>query len=203
MLVRDSAVPEVDLSRVKPPFELSQIGEEYEESDSFPLDMIKADNMAIADYVQQKGLGTLITGQAGSWKTTRLVELIKKSDNPVVLCYTNKACDNIRERLPKRLQGCVHTLDSFFSDRSYDKLKGKDLFIDEYSMELNNWMNVIYDGYPIEVRPESSHVWRCQSDQPNRELQDYICSHRFELEYIKGSNRYDKELNSLLERIKS
>ena len=34
MLVRDSAVPEVDLSRVKPPFELSQIGEEYEPTTS-------------------------------------------------------------------------------------------------------------------------------------------------------------------------
>ena len=45
------------------------------------------------------------------------------------------------------MQWYGHTLDSFFSDWSYDKLKGNDLFVDEYSMAPNKWMNVIYDGY--------------------------------------------------------
>lgn len=58
-------------------------------------------------------------------------------DNPLVLCYTNKACSNICERLPKRFQGCEHTFDPHFSDKNYEKLKGKDVFIDEYSMVTN------------------------------------------------------------------
>ena len=72
--------------------------------------------------------------------------MVKWSGNPLVLCYSNKACGNIREKLPKDT-AFVRTFDSYFSDRNYDKLKGKVVFIDEYSMVPNKWKNVIYDGF--------------------------------------------------------
>lgn len=59
----------------------------YEELGSSRFDMIKVvrDNLVVHDFTQQKGPGTLITGQVGSGKTTRLVEMIKHADHPLVL----------------------------------------------------------------------------------------------------------------------
>ena len=110
------------------------------------IEAVIRDNLVVGDFAQKRAPATRITGQAGSGKATRLVIMIKELGNPLVLCYTNKACGNIRETFPKDT-AFVQIFDSYFSDRNYGKLKGKDVFIDEYSMVPNKWKNVIYDGF--------------------------------------------------------
>ena len=188
MVMCNCPVPEVDTSRVKPPFELNQIGSVYEEPDFVTLDMIKIirDNITISDFDQQKGLGERIYWQAGSGKTTRLVELIQSAERPLVLCYTNKACSSIRERLQEGLHDVVHTFDSYFSDR-----KDGDLFLDEYSMIPNKWMNVVYDNFrKHNIRFVNRNVRRRQPDQSDRKP-----SHYLQLQQIRGNRPHVRTEN--------
>lgn len=88
----------------------------------------------VEDYVVKEGDGCIFTGQAGSGKTTKLVEMV--NDNSIVLSFINKAIENVKSRLSERANLCF-TFDSYFCEwkgRDVDSLEGKTIFIEEYSM---------------------------------------------------------------------
>ena len=57
--------------------------------------------MDIKDYNVEIGNGYIFIGQAGSGKTTKLCNMVKNEENPLVLSFTNKAIENVKSRLIK------------------------------------------------------------------------------------------------------
>ena len=160
-------------------------------------------------YVNPKNLGKghIYHGIPGSGKTKKLLELAKPED--LVFCFTNKACENIRQRSNNTLN--VRTFDSYFSGEKGSKkhcemLKGKRVFVDEFSMVPNKWMTLLYKTfckYGIEVFLFGDPN---QCDPVDAQVFDYLNSHGIrqmcpgvsELKYIEGSSRYDSKTHSLL-----
>ena len=83
-----------------------------------------------------------------------------KVDNPIVLSFTNKSVENVKNRLIKMGFGkneankICHTFDSYFCEFScinvetnIKSLKNKTIFIEEFSMVPNKWITLIYKAY--------------------------------------------------------
>ena len=68
----------------------------------------------------KNGKGCIYNGQAGSGKTTRLCQMVIEAENPIVLTFTNKAIENVKNRLiqmgydNKKTNKICYTFDSFF-----------------------------------------------------------------------------------------
>ena len=116
------------------------------------------ENMTFDDYNTKKGKGCIFTGQAGSGKTTKLCQMVREAENPLVLSFTNKAIENVKNRLVSTgmhkdvANNICRTFDSYFcewSDISYhpENVKNKTVFIEEFSMVPNKWMTRICNAY--------------------------------------------------------
>lgn len=57
--------------------------------------------MDTRDYKSIVGDGFVYAGSVGTGKTTKLIELVLKAENPIILSFTNKAMVNIKYRLQK------------------------------------------------------------------------------------------------------
>lgn len=57
--------------------------------------------MDTKDYKSIVGDGYVYAGSAGTGKTTKLIELALKAENPLILSFTNKTIVNIKCRLQK------------------------------------------------------------------------------------------------------
>ena len=57
------------------------------------------ENMDYNSYEAVKVKGCIFTRQAGSGKTTLLCEIVKKTEKPLILAFSNKAIINMNERL--------------------------------------------------------------------------------------------------------
>ena len=84
--------------------------------------------------------------------------MVIEAENPIVLTFTNKAIENVKNRLiqmgydNKKTNKICYTFDSFFCDwygRSVSSLDGKTIFIEEFSMVPNNWMTIIYKAFSM------------------------------------------------------
>ena len=104
------------------------------------------ENMDMSDYKMENGRGCIYNAQAGSGKTTKLCKMVQETKKPIVLSFTNKAIQNIKNRLIKNgldkddVNKICHTFDSYFcewSDGNYHDLKDKTIFIEEFhSMKI-------------------------------------------------------------------
>ena len=180
------------------------------------------ENMNISDYKIESGKGCIYNGQAGSGKTTKLCETIMKVDNPIVLLFTNKSVENVKNRLIKMGFGkneankICHTFDSYFCEFScinvetnIKSLKNKTIFIEEFSMVPNKWITLIYKAYlnfnnKIYMFGDPN---QCEPVEPGSQIHyDYLesktiremCPKVETLKYIERSCRYDKQTHEML-----
>ena len=166
------------------------------------------------------GEGVIYNGQAGSGKTTKLCEMMTEEDDPIVLSFTNKAVENVKNRLKNSVHNWLgfdskcHTFDSYFCDwhgRSIDSLEGKTVFIEEFSMVPNKWMTMIYKAFvmfgikiymfgdPNQCSPVEGGS-QIHYDYLYSETVKQMCPGRETLEYIEKSCRYDKKTHEILNK---
>ena len=155
----------------------------------------------------------MILGQAGTGKSYLLTNMATKDD--ITLCYTNKACNNLRDKgVPN-----VFTFDMYFNEHldnaSYVKRlnKYKKIMVDELSMTPSRFFiilsqlgaegsesephQILLFGDMNQCKPvESSGVWYDYShSQFINALTNYK---RVELQYVEGKSRYDRRLFAAL-----
>ena len=83
-------------------FSTKKIGKAYvTDSDLSYFEKHYRENMDISFYKVESGKGCIFNGQAGSGKTHRLCKMVMKAENPIVLAFTNKAVENVKNRLCK------------------------------------------------------------------------------------------------------
>ena len=81
-------------------FSTKKIGKAYiTDSELVYFEKHYRENMDMSDYKMENGKGCIYNGQAGSGKTHTLCDKVKKTENPLVLSYTNKAIENVKNRL--------------------------------------------------------------------------------------------------------
>ena len=140
-------------------FSTEKIGRSYiTDSELVCFEKHYRENMDITDYKIETGRGCIYNGQAGCGKTTKLCELVEKAKNPLVLAFTNRAVENVKNRLIKNgydkydANKTCFTFDSYFCEwngRNIDSLDGKTIFIEEFSMVPNKWMTIIYKAFTM------------------------------------------------------
>lgn len=54
--------------------------------------------MTFSDYRTEKGKCYIFIGQAGSGKPTKLCNMVKDANNPLVLSFTNKAVEIVKKK---------------------------------------------------------------------------------------------------------
>ena len=176
------------------------------------------ENMDMADYKLETGKGCIYNGQVGSGKTTKLCIMVQETDKPLVLSFTNKAVENVKNRLiqtgyEKEVANKIcHTFDSYFcewSDGNYHSLDGKTIFIEEFSMVPNKWMTKIYHEYikynntvymfgdPNQCEPVEG-CSQIHYDYLNSKTISEMCPRVETLQYIEKSCRYDKQTHEML-----
>lgn len=110
--------------------------------------------MDINDFKTQLGTGCIYYGEAGCGKMTKLCNMVLTAKNPIILSFTNKAVENVKERLRgicdkegiDDLSNKCYKFDSYFCEyhgRDVSGLEDKTIFIEEYSMVPNKWMTKI------------------------------------------------------------
>ena len=213
--------PKVDFPHKKSvKFEIPNIGNAYKTSTKPVYFEIKyRDNLDFGGYEIELGKGQVVNGQAGSGKTTLLCQMVSECENPIVLSFTNKAIENVKKRLGKVKNlkhdpnKICHTFDSFFcewNEDNFKELRKKTIFIEEYSMVPNKWMTLIYKAfltYKIEVNMFGDPNQCDPVDEETNLAHNYsesasvlqMCPGRKTLEYVKGSCRYDKKTNRMLD----
>ena len=60
-------------------------------------------------------------GHTLSEKTSQLLSSVQQSKNPIVLCFSNKAFDNLRKGLPNDLKRTYCTFHSYFNGHNSEK----------------------------------------------------------------------------------
>ena len=174
--------------------------------------------MDMSDYKLETGRGCIYNGQAGSGKTTELCKMIQETDKPLVLSFTNKAVENVKEKLiqtgyEKEVANKIcHTFDSYFcewSDGNYHSLDGKTIFIEEFSMVPNKWMTKIYHEYtkynnkvymfgdPNQCEPVEGGSQIHYNYMESKTISE-MCPRIETLQYIEKSCRYDKQTHEML-----
>ena len=138
-------------------FSTKRIGRAYvTDSELVYFEKHYRENMDMSDYKSETGKGCIYNGQAESGKTTKLCRMVQETERPLVLSFTNKAVENVKNRLiqtgyEKEVANKIcHTFDSYFcewSDGNYHGLEGKTIFIEEFSMVPNKWITKIYHEY--------------------------------------------------------
>ena len=138
------------------PFEMKHMGELFQEEEvSIPWSDIDVCEDPLTYEGKREGRGHIYHGIPGSGKTKKLLEVAREND--LILCFTNKACENIHQRSNGKLN--IRAFDSYFSKEQGSKkhcemLNGKRVFVDEFSMAPNKWMTLLYVAfykYGIEV----------------------------------------------------
>ena len=187
-------------------YPVDKIGQIFNVPDGQVMEVDKVYNIPEMNYDNFKakeGKGTIVTGGAGCGKTTNLIEQVLKCDNALVLCFTNKACSVIREKLGDK-KDIVHTFDSYLNSFKKDqicKLKNHTVFVDEYSMVPNNWMTALYNAF-VDFGITVHLFGDCNQCAPVDDYgYDYLkspailamCPTIVKLEYIEKSARYDKK----------
>jgi len=178
------------------------------------------ENMDMTDYKIENGKGCIYNGQAGSGKTHLLCELVQKTKKPLVLSFTNKAVENVRNKLIKNgldkeyVNRICHTFDSYFcewSDGNYHSLNGKTIFIEEFSMVPNKWMTKIYHEYlkynntvymfgdPNQCEPVEGGSQINYGYLKSKTVLE-MCPKIETLQYIEKSCRYDKQTHEILKK---
>ena len=180
------------------------------------------ENMDTSDYNVESGKGCIFNGQAGSGKTHRLCKMVIKADNPIVLAFTNKAVENVKDRLIKmgfdkdKANKICHTFDSYFCElngtneyTNIESLKNKTIFIEEFSMTPNKKMTLIYKAFTI----HNNIVYmfgdpnQCEPVEDGSQIKyDYLdsktvsqmCPKVETLKYIEKSCRYDIQTHDML-----
>lgn len=172
--------------------------------------------MNINDCTSQTGDDGFYHVAAGCGKRTKLCKMATEADDPIILSFTNKAAENVKERLKRMKEyGLVdecHTFDSYFCDyhgRDMPDLEVKTVFIEEYSMVPNKWMTKVYQaftkyGNTVYLFGDTNH---CDPVEKGSQVhQNYFESKtikevypkRVKLEYIKGCSRYDIKTRDML-----
>lgn len=132
-------------------FSPQQIGKIFTtNSESLYFEKYYRSNFDPDDYTEYVGDGTIYYGQAGCGKTTKLIKLAAEATNLIVLSFTNKAIENVKSTIDDELRDKCFTFDSYFNsyhNRDISHLKGKAIFIEEYSMTPNKWMTKIYQAF--------------------------------------------------------
>ena len=206
--------PKLKLKRKKDvKFETKRIGRAYvTETELVYFEKKYRENMDYESYEMCRGKGCIYNGQAGSGKTTKLCEMVKETENPLVLSFTNKAIENVKERLGEDYKNVCHTFDSYFCEwrEMYkDVLKEKTIFVEEFSMVPNKWMTKIYEiftkydnmiymfGDPnqCEAVENGSQI---RYDYQESESISQMCPNKITLPYIEDSCRYDKKTHNML-----
>ena len=178
------------------------------------------ENMDYESYEAKKGEGCIYNGQAGSGKTTKMCKMVMKASNPIVLSFTNKAVQNVKDRLKKmnyegEINKICHTFDSYFCEwngyheTNLKSLEDKTIFIDEFSMVPNKWITMIYKAFTLygtkvymfgdpnqcsPVEPGSQISYNYLRSKSVRQM----CPKNVTLKYIEDSSRYDKKTYSVL-----
>ena len=177
------------------------------------------ENMDTNDYKTQTGTGCIYYGEAGCVKTTKLCKMVLTAQNPIVLSFTNKAVENVKESLKGicdkegigDLSDICHTFDSYFCDyhgRDIPDLDAKTILIVEYSMVLNKWMTKIYQAFSKYCNTiyMFGDVNQCDPVEGHSQVHyDYhtsktimeMCPNRVKLEYIEGCSRYDRQTRDI------
>ena len=200
-------------------FDIKNIGQAYiTDTPCIYFERHYRENMDFDSYKAEIGEGCIFNGQAGSGKTTKLCELVMKTENPLVLSFTNKAVQNVKDRL-KKMGGnpsVCHTFDSYFcewngfsSETNFKDLKDKTVFIDEFSMVPNKWMTMIYKAFtqygtkvymfgdPNQCTPVESGSQISYNYLKSKSVR-HMCPKNVTLKYIEGSSRYDKKTHTVL-----
>ena len=139
-------------------FETKIIGKAFKtDSRLFYFEKHYRDNLNITDYKDLIGSSRIYNGKAGCGKTTRLCKKIVKSENSICFSFTNKATENVKEKLRRDhnyedVNKICHAFDSYFCewrDNQIDFLKDKTIFIEEVSMTPNKWITLIYKIFTL------------------------------------------------------
>ena len=200
-------------------FEIKNIGNAYRTDSKLTYFEKKyRENLDMDGYETVMGKGEIVSGQAGSGKTTELCKRVAECEIPLVLSFTNKAIENVKQRLRKVKNNkhdpnkICYTFDSYFcewNEDNFKELRKKTIFVEEYSMVPNKWMTMIYKAfvkYGIEVNlfgdpnqcepvESESHLKYNYNDS---ESVKQMCPGRKTLPYIEASCRYDRETNKML-----
>ena len=139
-------------------------------------------------------------------------------ENPIVLSFTNKAVENVKNRLINKgyeqLSNICHTFDSYFCEwfgRGIESLHDRIVFIEEFSMVPNKWMALIYKAfvvYGIKIYMFGDPN-QCEPVEGGSQINyDYLysktikqmCPRRKTLKYIEESSRYDKQTHEILSK---
>ena len=157
--------------------------------------MIKDD-----DVKELQNKSFICCGGGGHGKTTLLTKLNK---NNLVLCYTNKACNVLRN---KGLEN-VFTFDSHFKENECISDSIEMIQIDEFSMIPSSWIKLLYKlkrhnlNLIIQMFGDPNQCGQvCQHNRYFDYLKKfaikYICDNNMIVkEYILESARYDNELH--------
>ena len=200
-------------------FDIKNIGQAYiTDTPCIYFERHYRENMDFDSYKAEIGEGCIYNGQAGSGKTTKLCKLVMKTEKPLVLSFTNKAVQNVKDRLIK-MDGnpnVCYTFDSYFcewngfsSETNLKDLKDKTVFIDEFSMVPNKWITLIYKAFtlygikvymfgdPNQCSPVKSGSQICYNYLRSKTVR-LMCPKIVTLKYIEGSSRYDKKTHTVL-----
>lgn len=173
-------------------------------------------SVVISDYKKDYGTGKLSYGVPGSGKSTLLCKMVKVVARSLVLCFTNKACQNIFERL-QDYNIKVKPFHSYFCEW-YDEeiwkdvIKVRTISVDEYSMVPQKWMTNIYEIYckyknTIYMFGDEN---QCDPVEDGSQIHyDYLhCSsisqmrpEKISLQYKQECSQYDKRTNLMLEKL--
>ena len=119
----------------------------------------------------------MVMGGAGCGKTWELCKRVLKSKNQLVLSFTNKAVQNVREKIAEvaaregvlithNLDIVCRTFDCFFYEknvRRVELLRNKEVFVAEYSMVPNKWISLLYEAYE-QYTANASRWWETQTN---------------------------------------
>ena len=200
-------------------FSTKKIGKAYiTDSELVYFEKHYRENMDMSDYKRETGRGCIYNGQAGSGKTTKLCKMVQEAKKPLVLAFTNKAVENVKNRLIQTgyekddANKICHTFDSYFckwNDRNINSLKDKTIFIEEFSMVPNKWMTLIYKAFlsynnTVYMFGDSN---QCEPVEGGSQIKyDYLesktiremCPKIETLKYIEKSCRYDIQTHEML-----
>ena len=175
------------------------------------------ENINVKEYEIVNDKGIIFNAQAGSGKTTKLCEMVLKTENPLVLSFTNKAVENVKSRLQKMnyngdANKICYTFDSYFcewKDENINNLKNKTFFIEEFSMAPNKWITQVYKiftmfknnifmfGDPNQCEPVENGSQVNYNYMESKTVND-MCPKIETLQYIEKSCRYDKPTHEML-----
>ena len=204
-------------------FDIKNIGKAYiTDSPLCYFERHYRENMDFDCYKAIEGEGRIYNGQAGSGKTTKMCKMVMKTDKPIVLSFTNKAVQNVKDRLRKmeyegNPDAICHTFDSYFCEwngfssvTNLKNLEDKTIFVDEFSMVPNKWITLIYKAfvlYGIKVYMFGDPNQCSPVESGSRISYNYLrsksvrqmCPENVTLKYIEESSRYDKKTHSVLD----